>query len=80
MNAKLVKRMRQHARRLMAGKPERALVAVGPMWQKTRHAGTNPDGTPRSQTYFVTPTLKNDPQTVRGMYRAMRKGFATRSH
>lgn len=55
MNAKLVKRMRQHARRLMAGKPERGLVEV-------RGA------------------LKNDPQTVRGMYRAMRKGFATRSN
>lgn len=59
MNAKLVKRMRQHARRLMAGKPERGVMAGGP-------------------TGFVTPTLKNDPQTVRGMYRAMRKGFATR--
>ena len=57
MNAKLVKRMRQHARRLMAGKPERDLVAVS-----------------------GTLTLKNNPNTVRGMYRAMRKGFATRSH
>ena len=54
MNAKLVKRMRQHARRLMAGKPERGTIEVGT-------------------------TLKNDPKTVRGMYRAMRKGFATRS-
>lgn len=58
MNAKLVKRMRQHARRLMAGKPERGAIAGDPVW----------------------PTLKNDPQTVRGMYRAMRKGFATRSN
>lgn len=78
MNAKLIKRMRQHARRLMSGAPERGLVATGAPTQKVRMDGVNQDGTPRSQTYFVTPTLANDPKTVRGMYRNMKKGWANK--
>ena len=78
MNAKLVKRMRQHARRLMGGAPARGLVATGVPQQRARMDGTNLDGTPRSQTYFVTPTLANDPKTVRGMYRNMKKGWANK--
>lgn len=56
MNAKLVKRMRQHARRLMDGAPARGLVAASPIYR----------------------TLINDPKTVRGMYRNMKKGWANK--
>lgn len=76
MNAKLAKRMRQHARRLMAGAPERRLVAEGAPTQKVRSNGVNLDGTPRTQTFTVTPTLANDRKTVRGFYRDMKKGWA----
>jgi hypothetical protein len=76
MNAKLVKRMRQHARRLMGGAPARGLVA-GVQHTKNVRAGTNQNGTPRIQTITVT-SLVNDPKTVRGMYRNMKKGWANK--
>lgn len=74
MNAKLAKRMRQHARRLMAGAPARGLVAAQE-FTKNVQAGTNQNGTPRVHTITVT-SLANDPKTVRGMYRNMKKGWA----
>ena len=76
MNAKLAKHMRQHARRLMAGAPARGLIATSQGTTRTRQTGTNPDGSPRVETFSITPTLANDRKTVRGFYRDMKKGWA----
>lgn len=75
MNAKFLKKIRKHIREMFPEFPSReAYTSPGTaVWVPDYERGLRPDGTPYLKPFHPTGTTRNVANTVRGVYRAVKK-------